>query len=87
MNVQNNKSDSQFPAVKGASSPKNVDEQKVESVEEENKWVVEEGKNPIPNVQLGNHHSSAASKAATQGNSLEPGGQHATGNGILWREP
>ena len=81
MNVQNNKSDSQFPAVKGASSPKNVDEPKVELMEEESNWGVEGGRSHIPNVQIDNHHSSAASEAAAQGSSFEPSGPTATNLG------
>ena len=78
MNVQNNKSDSQSPAVKGTSSPKSVDEQEVKLVEVEDQWKMEKGRSHHSNVQSDNHFSSAASQAAAQGSSFEPSGQTAT---------
>ena len=78
MNVQVNKSDTQSPAVKGASSPNNVDEQEVKLVEVEEQWKMEKGRSHRSNVQSDKHLPSAVSKAATQGSSFEPSGPTAT---------
>ena len=72
MNVQSNKSDSQSPAVKGASSPKNVDEREVKLGELENKLEVEKGRSHHSNIQSDIPLPSAVSKAAAQGSSFEP---------------
>ena len=72
MNVQSNKSDSQSPAVKGASSPMNVDERSRRVMEMENKLEAARGENHNSNVQTDRHFSSAVSKAAAQGSSFEP---------------
>ena len=72
MNVQSNKSDSQSPAVKGASSPINVDERSRRVMEMENELEAARGENHNSNVQTDRHFSSAVSKAAAQGSSFEP---------------